>query len=126
MFGLRLPAKRFTLLLLEEEEDYVADFVATCAWPAAVPGNLQKVRSMPGSMRLCSKSIFFDPDDGRVPIVRSAIGPYNNIQQKQHTTAQLLLLQAMATPDASLVANRRPVRKISCIVAGYPSFQCNS
>ena len=71
MFGLRLPAKRFTLLLLEEDEDYVADFVASCVWPAAVPGNVQQVRNMPGSLRLCSKSLFYEPDDVRVPIVRS-------------------------------------------------------
>ena len=70
MFGVRLPAKRFTLLLLEEEEDYVADFVASCNWPAAVPGNVQRVTSIPGSLRLCSKSLFFDPDDVRIPIAR--------------------------------------------------------
>jgi len=70
MFGMRSQAKRFTLLLLEEEEDYVADFVATCVWPSAVPGNAQQVKSMPGSLRLCSKSLFFEPDDVRVPIIR--------------------------------------------------------
>ena len=70
MFGLRSPANRFTLLLLEEEEDYVADFVATCVWPAAVQGNLQKAKNIPGSLRLCSKSLFFEPDDVRVPIAR--------------------------------------------------------
>lgn len=70
MFGVRLPAKRFTLLLLEEEEDYVADFVASCTWPTAVPGNVQQARSIPGSLRLCSRSLFFDPDDVRIPIIR--------------------------------------------------------
>jgi hypothetical protein len=28
----RKTPKRFTLLLLEEEEDYVADYVGTCRW----------------------------------------------------------------------------------------------
>lgn len=70
MFGVRLPAKRFTLLLLEEEEDYVADFVASCTWPTAVSGNVQQAKSIPGSLRLCSRSLFFDPDDVRLPIVR--------------------------------------------------------
>lgn len=73
MFGLRLPAKRFTLLLLEEEEDYVADYVAACKWPASVQGNSQQAASVAGSLRLCSKSLFFEPDDVRVPIVRSAV-----------------------------------------------------
>ncbi len=72
MFGLRSSAKRFTLLLLEEEEEYVADFVASCTWPTAVQGNVQQVKCMPGSLRLCSKSVFFEPDDVRVPIIRCA------------------------------------------------------
>ena len=88
MFGLRLPAKRFTLLLLEEEEDYVADFVASCAWPTAVQGNLQKVKSMPGSLRLCSKSLFFDPYDVRVPIVRCVV-----LSRKVRQKSYMLLLQ---------------------------------
>jgi hypothetical protein len=70
MFGVRKHAKRFTLLLLEEGEDYVADWVATCSWPATVPGNWQGLAELPGRLRLCSKSLFFDPDDVRVPIVR--------------------------------------------------------
>ena len=72
MFGLRSSAKRFTLLLLEEEEEYVADFVASCTWPTAVQGNVQQVKCMPGSLRLCSKSVLFEPDDVRVPIIRCA------------------------------------------------------
>jgi factor associated with neutral sphingomyelinase activation len=66
----RKAAKRFNLLLLEEEEYYVADWVATCKWPARVAGNWQGAPSLPGRLRLCTKSLFFDPDDVRVPIVR--------------------------------------------------------
>ena len=72
MFGLRKPARRFTLLLLEEGEDYVADWVATCKWPKAVTGNWQGLEQLPGKLRLCSKSLCFEPDDVRVPIVRYA------------------------------------------------------
>lgn len=72
MFALRTQAKRFTLLLLEEEEDYVGDFVAACNWPASISGNTQQASSVAGSIRICSKSFFFEPDDVRIPIVRSA------------------------------------------------------
>ena len=93
MFGVRLPAKRFTLLLLvEEEEDYVADFVATCTWPAAVPGNVQQTRSIPGSLRLCSRSLFFDPDDVRIPIVRCVLANgelHGNTPTKSHQPLKL-------------------------------------
>lgn len=33
-------------------------------------GNWQGAASLPGRLRLCTKSLFFDPDDVRVPIVR--------------------------------------------------------
>jgi factor associated with neutral sphingomyelinase activation len=70
MFAKRKATKRFTLLLLEDEEDYVADWVVSCSWPADVPGNWQSAPQLPGRLRLCTKSLFFDPDDVRVPIVR--------------------------------------------------------
>lgn len=70
MFTRRKAAKRFNLLLLEEEEYYVADWVASCKWPSSVAGNWQGAESLPGRLRLCTKSLFFDPDDVRVPIVR--------------------------------------------------------
>ena len=79
MFGLRAQTKRFTLLLLEEEEDYVADFVATCNWPASIPGVTQQATSLPGSLRLCSKSVFFEPDDVRIPIARSDTVPHKGV-----------------------------------------------
>lgn len=70
MFARRKLAKRFNLLLLEDEEDYVADWVASCKWPSNVEGNWQGLASLPGRLRLCTKSLFFEPDDVRVPIVR--------------------------------------------------------
>lgn len=70
MFLRKKLAKRFNLVLLEDEEDYVADWVATCKWPSNVEGNWQGLPSLPGRLRLCTKSLFFDSDDVRVPIVR--------------------------------------------------------
>lgn len=70
MFGGRKAPKRFSLLLLEEGEDYVDDWVGGVVWPAAVSGNWQGLPKLPGRLRLCSKSIFFEPDDVRIPIVR--------------------------------------------------------
>lgn len=73
MFSRRKATKRFNLLLLEEEEYYVADWVASCKWPSSIPGNWQGTQSLPGRLRLCTKSLFFDPDDVRVPIVRQVL-----------------------------------------------------
>eukprot|EP00879_Flechtneria_rotunda_P012868 GHRR01013438.1.p1 GENE.GHRR01013438.1~~GHRR01013438.1.p1 ORF type:complete len:516 (+),score=142.44 GHRR01013438.1:507-2054(+) len=70
MFSRRKLGKRFSLLLLEDEEDYVADWVASCKWPSSVAGNWQNLGSLPGRLRLCTKSIFFEPEDVRIPIVR--------------------------------------------------------
>jgi factor associated with neutral sphingomyelinase activation len=70
MFAGRKAAKRFSLLLLEDEEVYVDDWVAACMWPAAVEGNWSGAERLQGRLRLATKSLFFDPDDTRVPIVR--------------------------------------------------------
>lgn len=64
------PPRRFSLLLLEEGEQYVGDWGASAAWPAGVAGNWSAAARLPGRLRLASKSLFFEPDDTRVPIVR--------------------------------------------------------
>ena len=69
MLAARSP-QRFSLLLLEESEDYVGDWAASAVWPATVDGNWSGAPRLPGRLRLASKSLFFDPDDTRVPIVR--------------------------------------------------------
>ena len=80
---------RFTLLLLEEGEDYIDDFNAyakapACVWehsdrvaassgrPLAAPSAsfVAKERKLHGKLRVCTKSIFFDPFDITEPIVR--------------------------------------------------------
>ncbi len=38
MFGTKRAVRRFSLLLLEEGESYVKDFVAHCKWPSEVSG----------------------------------------------------------------------------------------
>lgn len=58
------------LQLLEEEEDYLYDWVVTCRWPPSVAGNWQGAPSLSGRLRLCARSLFFDADDVRVPVVR--------------------------------------------------------
>ncbi len=70
MFGRKRQTTRFSLLLLEEEEEYVKDWVAHCQWPSGVKGNWQGKPKLEGRLRLCSKSLMFDADDSRVPIVR--------------------------------------------------------
>ena len=62
--------QRFSLLLLEEGESFVRDFVASADWPTSVSGPLLARRQLPGQLRLATKSLFFEPDDIRVPIVR--------------------------------------------------------
>ena len=66
------------MLLLDENEFYVRDFVATCNWPTDVVGNWHGTISLSGQLRLCTKSLFFEPDDVRVPIVRL---PFQYLEQ---------------------------------------------
>lgn len=70
--GATQQVRRFSLLLLEEGELYLTDYVATARWPPGVAGNWQRLPRLPGQLRLCTRSLFFEPDDARVPIVRCA------------------------------------------------------
>ena len=62
---------RFSLLLLEEGEDYVGNWVATSQWPSNATSLYQPGAKISGTLRLCTKSLFFDPEDVRLPIIRS-------------------------------------------------------
>jgi hypothetical protein len=68
--GATKAVRRFDLLLLEEGELYVGDFVATARWPHGLAGNWQRLPRLPGQLRLATKSMCFEPDDVRVPVVR--------------------------------------------------------
>ena len=66
-------AGRFTLLLLDDGEDYVDDWVVAAHWPpdvAAAGGAPPPTAPVPGRLRLASRSLVFDADDGRLPIIR--------------------------------------------------------
>jgi hypothetical protein len=74
---------RFTLLLLEEGEDYISDYNAYCRAPGVLwkgeegkstnsSGLQYHDRKAHGKLRLCTKSVFFDSDDASIPILRYA------------------------------------------------------
>ena len=63
--------------------------VATCQWPAQVTGNWQKAEQLAGRLRLCSKSLFFDADDARAPIIRCAMPPDS---REAHCLAAALII----------------------------------
>lgn len=46
--------------------------MATARWPQGLAGNWQRLPKLSGQLRLCTRSLFFEPDDVRVPIVRCA------------------------------------------------------
>lgn len=82
MYAGKRSAGRFSLLLLDENEYYVKDFVTACSWPADVDGNWQRSAAIAGQLRLCTKSLFFEPDDVRIPIVRL---PFEHLEQLEGT-----------------------------------------
>lgn len=80
--------KRFSYLLLDEGEFYVQDWIATCR-QGSLDG-LQKIQlpswqlhQMKGRLRLCSKSIFFEPDNFSAPIIRF---PMNKVKKVEALT----------------------------------------
>eukprot|EP00667_Euglena_gracilis_P004383 EG_transcript_4406 len=66
------PAARFSLYCLEEGEEYLDEAIATY-YPPLPRGRhlpLQRRPRHSGRLRLCSNSIFFEPDDLKEPLFR--------------------------------------------------------
>ena len=77
--GVATTRHRFSLLHLDEGEDYVADFEGLCKVPTEGLPNAclqqsasggQAHRKLRGRIRLLSRSILFDPDDLVVPMLK--------------------------------------------------------
>lgn len=86
-------SKRFSLLLLEDGDDYVQDWVATaiCRNPKPLPNPsgqnpkppawTQSEGVLKGRLRLCSRSFFFEPDNVRIPILMFPLRKVDKIEQ---------------------------------------------
>ncbi|MCO5568968.1 hypothetical protein L7F22_022672 [Adiantum nelumboides] len=71
--------KRFTYLLLEEGEFYIQDWMAVCRFGSfGLDPQIGQPRRIRGRLRLCSKSIFFEPDDISLPII---MFPFNKVKK---------------------------------------------
>lgn len=81
--------QRFSLLLLDEGEDYIADYNVFCHAECILGRTSQ---SCHGKMRLCTKSVFFDADDISIPILRL---PFQKIETCSNMGPKKLLLTSM-------------------------------
>lgn len=83
---------RFSLLHLDEGEDYVGDFVGLCKVPseaaARFPAKAVETMSgrahskLRGRIRLLSRSLLFDPDDRDVPMLKFPLAAVTSIDAK--------------------------------------------
>ena len=79
--GRRKKSNRFSLLLFEDGEFYVSECVVECARFPSRLCDTAMMASVPqrlgGELRVCTKSLFFQPSDMGMPIVRL---PFKHIQ----------------------------------------------
>ncbi|GMH42025.1 hypothetical protein BSKO_09944 [Bryopsis sp. KO-2023] len=73
-------AKRFSFLLLDEGEDYLQEYICVCRWPNEVAGNWNGQSDVHGTLRVCSKSLFFEADDIRIPVVRLPLAKVESLE----------------------------------------------
>eukprot|EP00890_Picochlorum_soloecismus_P003391 jgi/Picsp_1/4052/NSC_01563-R1_beach domain-containing protein len=97
---------RFSLLLLEEDEFYITECVVECKVPKEVPlgGGPSTNAMLPGQLRVCTKSVFFESDDIRVPIVRI---PYLYVEELEGFNGDSMRLTA--TRWSTMKPNARDV-----------------
>jgi hypothetical protein len=74
---------RFSLLLLDDGEDYVCDWVGFCIPPAGKL-DVSAGSSVRGRLRLCSMSLIFDPDEQRLPILKF---PFAHVEALERDTS---------------------------------------
>lgn len=79
MYALR-TAKRFSFLLLEEDEDFLQEYICICRWPKNVPGNWNTGEEVHGTLRVCTKSLFFEADDIRIPVIRIPVAKVESLE----------------------------------------------
>jgi len=60
---------RFTLLDVEDGEEYLEDFAAFY-YPALESDAAAMRRRLKGRLRLCTRSLVFEPDDVKLPLIR--------------------------------------------------------
>ena len=95
-----LSGQRFSLLLLEENEFYVKEFVVECRCPDSfLGGDNAKGRQggLPGQLRLCTKSIFLEPDDVRYPIVRIPFRSMEELEGSSHSNSVQIVTSQWVT-----------------------------
>lgn len=66
-------AQRFSLLLLSNNETYYEDF-SVDAYPRDVADRVAMQRTMRGRLKVCSRSLLFDPKDASQPILKVCCG----------------------------------------------------
>jgi factor associated with neutral sphingomyelinase activation len=69
MFTQPASHNRFNLLLLSENEHYFSDYAAIF-YPNCATDSESIAKQIKGRLKVCSRSIFFDPEDSSFPIIR--------------------------------------------------------
>eukprot|EP01132_Coremiostelium_polycephalum_P008629 gene8629-10620_t len=69
MFTINKPKLRFNLILMDEGEYYFDDYSATL-YPPQQTEEESWIRRIKGRILVCSSSIFFEPDDIKLPIMK--------------------------------------------------------
>ena len=82
MHSLGHKKKRFSLLFLEEGEDYIKDSLCVRHHPDLYPDK----RHEKGRIHICTRSIIFEPADAETPIVRYS---YRDIEKNPEEASKL-------------------------------------
>ena len=109
---------RFSLLHLDEGEDYVGDFVGLCKAPTgALPLQLENNSAqahgkLRGRIRLLSRSLLFDPDDIAVPMIKFPLAAVSRMDATGgvHAAFELVCSRCVA------LSNFPPIKKLTSIM----------
>ncbi|KAF2078283.1 hypothetical protein CYY_000375 [Polysphondylium violaceum] len=106
MFTVNRTKLRFSLILMEEGEYYFDDYNATF-YPPADTEEESWAKRVAGRVLICSNSIFFEPDDNKLPIMRMpfkevlGVGRWLNSASSAPTLPSSSMSQSLPPPPSS-------------------------
>merc|ERR1719158_1917013 len=74
-------ARRFNPLVLAEGEEYIRDFAASLSQTGNQPSSSSLAVPLKGRLRVCSKSLIFDPEQGLAPLLKFTYATIQRLEQ---------------------------------------------
>ncbi|KYQ89935.1 BEACH domain-containing protein [Tieghemostelium lacteum] len=119
MFTVNKPKLRFNLILMDEGEYYFDDYSATL-YPPGLSEEESWYKRVKGRILVCSSSIFFEPDEMKLPIMKFPFREVSSIEKLQTSISP-----SQMSPTSRLLSNPNQQQSLLSSKADIFTIQTN-